>query len=74
MTVCIHGSVCREWMRRTGSLKPLSSACPKGCGYFRQEPTATVIGHGYTVTVSGDTPGDPVRTASNILQAVMGTK
>lgn len=74
MTVCIHGNVCREWMRRTGSLKPLSAICPEGCKHFRKKATVTVYGNGYEITVSGDVSGDPVRTASNVLHAVMSTK
>lgn len=74
MTVCAHGNVCREWMRRTESLKPLSSTCPEGCEHFRRKATTMVCSNGYEISVSGDTPGDPVRTAYNVLQAVMGTK
>lgn len=74
MTVCVHGNVCREWMRRTESLSPLSAICPEGCEHYRKKAAATVYGNGYEITVSGNTPGDPVRTASNILRAVMCTK
>ena len=74
MTTCIHGDVCREWMLRVERLAPLSPICPEGCEHFRKKATATVYGNGYEITVTGDTPGDPVRTAYNVLQAVMGTK
>ena len=74
MTACVHGAVCREWMLRTERLAPLSAICPEGCEHFRKKATATVYGNGYEITVSGDTPGDPVRTASNILHAIASMK
>lgn len=28
MAACIHGDVCRAWMRQTGSIAPLRASCP----------------------------------------------
>lgn len=28
MAACIHGDVCRAWMKQTGSIAPLRASCP----------------------------------------------
>lgn len=33
MAACIHGDVCRAWMRQTGSIAPLRASCPS-CPWF----------------------------------------
>lgn len=33
MAACIHGYVCRAWMRQTGSIAPLRASCPN-CPWF----------------------------------------
>ena len=33
MVACIHGDVCRAWMRQTGSIAPLRASCPN-CPWF----------------------------------------
>lgn len=31
---CVHGEVCRAYMRRFGILAILSKKCPKGCEFY----------------------------------------
>lgn len=33
MAACIHGDVCRAWMRQTGSIAPLRASCPN-CPWY----------------------------------------
>lgn len=35
MSTCVHGDVCREWMRKTNSIAPLSQFCPV-CVFFER--------------------------------------
>ena len=50
MPACIHGDVCREWMRRMDKGVPLSSVCPNGCIYFqaKRDPQNNGYGAYYT--------------------------
>lgn len=34
MPACIHGDVCREWMRQMGTHRLLSDRCPNQCAFF----------------------------------------
>lgn len=36
MAACIHGDVCRAWMRQTGSIAPLRASCPN-CPWFNRD-------------------------------------
>ena len=36
MPACLHGDVCRAWMKETNSFVPLSSHCPNKCPYFEK--------------------------------------
>ena len=36
MTVCVHGNVCRAWMKKIDSGVPLTPFCPV-CAYFEPE-------------------------------------
>lgn len=37
MPACIHGNVCRVWMRMMNCGKPLAATCPNGCAYFESK-------------------------------------
>ena len=34
MPTCVHGNVCRAWMKKTNSIAPLNQDCPV-CAYFK---------------------------------------
>lgn len=34
MSACVHGNVCRAWMRMFNCSRPLVATCPFGCRYF----------------------------------------
>lgn len=36
MAICIHGDVCKAYMKRCGLISPLSNKCPNGCKYFKE--------------------------------------
>lgn len=37
MTKCVHGNVCRAWMRKTGSIAPLTVKCPNKCPFYEPD-------------------------------------
>ena len=34
MAACIHGDVCRAYMRMFKSIQPLVQSCPNGCEFY----------------------------------------
>lgn len=55
MTKCVHGDVCREYMRRYKKI--LCSSCPDKCPYFKEQTE-----DGFTLTAKqlGDVISDAV--------------
>lgn len=52
MAACIHGDVCRAWMRQTGSIAPLRASCPN-CPWFEPKYPLVTLGLTEIVCVIG---------------------
>ena len=37
MPACIHGDICRAWMKKTHNRAPYNDICPRGCEYFEKK-------------------------------------
>lgn len=41
MAICVHGEICRAWMKRYSIRIPLSGKCPYGCEFFEKKELTT---------------------------------
>ena len=41
MAICVHGEICRAWMKRYSIRIPLSGKCPYGCEFFEKKKELT---------------------------------
>lgn len=70
MAACIHGDVCRAWMKQTGSIAPLRVSCPncpwyepyRPCDYSRPYDTY------WSKNCLRDWQGTPVVTCRTMIQ------
>lgn len=59
MAACIHGDVCRAWMRQTGARQPLSCNCPHGCQFYEKDKYKNTY-NGYNRPVMRDICGNVI--------------
>lgn len=65
MAACVHGDVCRAWMRQTGSIAPLRASCPN-CPWF--EPKYRPCDTWFNRDCMRDWQGRPVVTCRAMIQ------
>lgn len=65
MAACIHGDVCRAWMKQTGSIAPLRASCPN-CPWY--EPYRPCDYSYWNKNYLRDWQGTPVVTCRTMIQ------
>lgn len=65
MAACIHGDVCRAWMKQTGSIAPLRVSCPN-CPWY--EPYCPCDYTYWSKNCLRDWQGTPVVTCRTMIQ------